>query len=621
MDISGVDTARDVQRLERLSYVGSAVSSRDDEDKPVCGTPLRKLEDDEEEGLPLRSGDVPNLYHWRHIGLLVQYAAVGLLYGGLPRTVYPFLNNYLHLNGYQTLSARVLLSLPWSFKVMIGVVSDCFPISRSRRRAYMVIGWVICSSMLLILVFVKQEPPYYMDSTLRGKDLSKISPAELKGRVNLSAPDSGSLYIVLMMLASLGYMIADVASDGLVVEFAQREPENIRGNIQSTVYLVRSITMILAALLVGFGLNSEDYGGSFSWSLSVSQLMLIFSLLSLVAIPAAIWLVQEPAVGDHVPQFGEYMRSLWILIQNSAMVQILAYRFFSGIFDGFTVTAGDPIQRYWARVHPLNESLFSVLGLVVFSAALYVTKSIALELIDPPSHLELGSSNMLRFLYTPTVRAAQKSALQQRSRAVQVLARRPAASTRSFTSTRSRLNADKATPEGQKAPDALVLTPYEKVTATATGGFWLGLIGLGAVGVYFVARELLPNRMSPNGLFSESLDFLSENTDVTSRLGLPIHGYGHDHGGHREGRRNRIEHVNLQSKDGTPRLRIKYNIKGPSGHAYVFAEVNQNMKKNEYVYLIVQVTKTGELLKIIDNRQILAAETKEEQDALRQLLG
>ena len=108
---------------------------------------------------------------------------------------------------------------------------------------------------------------------------------------------------------------------------------------------------------------------------------------------------------------------------------------------------------------------------------------------------------------------------------------------------------------------------------------------------------------------------------VVSRLGLPIHGYGHDHGGHREGRRNRIEHVNLTTKDGTPRLRIKYNIKGPSGHAYVFAEANQNMKKDEYAYLIVQVTKTGELLKIFDNRQLLAAETKEEQDALRQLLG
>ncbi|CAI5706235.1 hypothetical protein KXD40_009733 [Peronospora effusa] len=228
---------------------------------------------------------------------------------------------------------------------------------------------------------------------------------------------------------------------------------------------------------------------------------------------------------------------------------------------------------------------------------------------------------MLRLLSPSVARAAQKSVLQQRSRALQIFSR----PMRNFTSTRSCLNPEKpitqATMEGKKAPDALVLSPYEKVTATATGGFWLGLIGLGAVGVYFIARELLPNRMSPNGLFSESLDFVSDNTDVTSRLGLPIHGYGHDHGGHREGRRNRIEHVNLTSKDGTPRLRIKYNIKGPSGHAYVFAEVNQGMKKNEYVYLIVQVTKTGELLKIVDNRQILSAETKEEQDALRQLLG
>ncbi|KAG7389428.1 hypothetical protein PHYBOEH_007444 [Phytophthora boehmeriae] len=211
---------------------------------------------------------------------------------------------------------------------------------------------------------------------------------------------------------------------------------------------------------------------------------------------------------------------------------------------------------------------------------------------------------MLRFLASPALRAVQKPAVQQRSRVLQAVTRRP--TTRSITSSRSRFSPEKstaqATKEGQKAPDALVLTPYEKVTATATGGFWLGLIGLGAVGVYFVARELLPKY-------------------VTSRLGLPIHGYGHDHGGHREGRRNRIEHVNLKDKNGNPRLRIKYNIKGPTGHAYVFAEVNQDMKKNEYVYLIVQVTKTGELLKIIDNRQILSAETQEEQDALRMLLG
>lgn len=53
----------------------------------------------------------------------------------------------------------------------------------------------------------------------------------------------------------------------------------------------------------------------------------------------------------------------------------------------------------------------------------------------------------------------------------------------------------------------------------------------------------------------------------------------------------------------------------------MFAEVNHDMKKGEYVYLIVQFTKTGEVVKVFDNRQILAADSKEEQDALRQLLG
>jgi hypothetical protein len=329
-------------------------------------------------GGALREGDVPNLYSRQYIGLLVQYAAIGLLYGSLPRTVYPFLNNYLRMNGYQTLSARVLLTLPWSTKVFIGIVSDCFPICGSRRRAYMVVGWLLCSAMLLVLVGSNQGPPYYIDRSLRGKDLSKIPKEQLAGRIHWDAPKRGALYTVMMMLASCGYMVADVASDGLVVEFAQREPQHIRGNIQSTIYLVRSVFMIGSALLVGIGLNGPDYGGTFTWSLSMAQLLLICCVLSLLAIPAAVFCIAEPPVPSGVT-LRSYLRQLWTLLQNGAMLQIMAYRFFSGIFDGFTVTAGDPIQRYWAKVRPLNESLFSVLGLVVFSLALYGTKRYGLQ--------------------------------------------------------------------------------------------------------------------------------------------------------------------------------------------------------------------------------------------------
>ncbi|GAB9472579.1 Transmembrane protein [Globisporangium polare] len=389
-----------MQRLDRLSSVLLSEVHTDSEgdrsnlesvnDNYNGGEKMLTKKDDElesgERGIngdggesgALRDGEVPNLYSRKYVGLLVQYAVIGVIYGSLPRTVYPFLNNYLRMNGYQTLSARVLLSLPWSLKVLMGVVSDCFPICRSRRRAYMVVGWLLCFAMLLILVFVHQVPPFYTDRTLRGKDLSKIPRSELVGRINWDAPNSGVTYIVLMTLASVGYLTADVASDGMVVEFAQREPESVRGNIQSTIYLVRSVAMILSALLVGVGLNGVDYGGSFDWAFTMSQLLLIFALTGLCAIPAAIWFIHESPTTQR-QSFRKYMAQLWRLVQNTAMLQIMAYRFFSGIFDGFTVTASDPIQRYWAHVHPLNESLFSVFGLCVFSAALYATKKFGLQ--------------------------------------------------------------------------------------------------------------------------------------------------------------------------------------------------------------------------------------------------
>ncbi|OQS03131.1 transmembrane protein [Thraustotheca clavata] len=191
-----------------------------------------------------------------------------------------------------------------------------------------------------------------------------------------------------------------------------------------------------------------------------------------------------------------------------------------------------------------------------------------------------------------------------------------------------RMFCDKAKPnpaqggaQAEAQTDAIVLTPYEKVAAGTQMGMWAGILGLATVCGYFIVRELFPSRMSPNSLFSEASDIVLQNDMVLQRLGAPIRCYGRDHGGHKEGRRNFIEHVELNDKDGQKtRLRIKFNMKGPNGKAQCWAETNANMKKGEYVYLIVQ-TYTGEIIKIHDNRQILQAESEEERDALKRLLG
>ncbi|KAG9405815.1 hypothetical protein AC1031_003733 [Aphanomyces cochlioides] len=175
---------------------------------------------------------------------------------------------------------------------------------------------------------------------------------------------------------------------------------------------------------------------------------------------------------------------------------------------------------------------------------------------------------------------------------------------------------------GEAQTDALVLTPYQKVAAGTKVGAWTAIAGLTCVCGYFIVRELFPSRMSPNSLFSEASDICLQNDLIVQRLGQPIRCYGRDNkSSSKEGRRNFIEHVELKDKEGNKtRLRIKFNMKGPNGTAEVWAEVNQSMPAGEFVYLIVR-TFTGEIIKIQDQRQILQAESEEEREALRRLLG
>ena len=70
--------------------------------------------------------------------------------------------------------------------------------------------------------------------------------------------------------------------------------------------------------------------------------------------------------------------------------------------------------------------------------------------------------------------------------------------------------------------------------------------------------------MSPNSVFDAAFDKLRGNDTVTRVYGEPLKGYGRDHGGHREGRRNFIEHtVYDEESDGSKRIRVRFNIKGP----------------------------------------------------------
>ncbi|CAI5747019.1 unnamed protein product [Peronospora destructor] len=319
----------------------------------------------------LRQGSAPELLSRESIGLVSQYAAVGLVYGVLPSTITPFLTYYLNMEGTATTSARALISIPWSLKVFIGVISDCIPLFGYRRRPYMVLGWSVTVLCLFIMAMTTLEEPYFPDPEMRNIKPIEYS-VEMAQSLNKSAPSSGAKYIVLMMLATLGYLFADVAADAVVVEYAQREPEETRGRTQTAIYTVRTLFNVLAQVITGFGLSSSDYGGSFEFGISFPDTMLLLAIFCLPVIPMTWMYVHEEVVKER-PSFTKYIGDLWGAIQSRAVYQVIAYSFLSGVFSGFTYVAQDPMTSYWVHATSFNLSLSSIFGSFVTVVTLTLT--------------------------------------------------------------------------------------------------------------------------------------------------------------------------------------------------------------------------------------------------------
>lgn len=128
-------------------------------------------------------------------------------------------------------------------------------------------------------------------------------------------------------------------------------------------------------------------------------------------------------------------------------------------------------------------------------------------------------------------------------------------------------------------------------------------------------------------MFDKSFSVVREDSQVLQRYGEGIKAYGRDHGGHREGRRNFIEHTEyVDQMTGDKRTRVRYNIEGPYGKAFVFAEVSASQPSNEFVYILVQDKANGRTHTIVDNRAALAAKhmaggDEKASSAISQLLG
>lgn len=106
---------------ERVSYLSSTSRAKDggEDGYKSVKTPMADIE-----GGALREGGAPKLLSRECFGLLAQYACVGLVYGTLPGTIYPFLQIYLNVEGNQVVSARTLVVFQGVLRHCIGLFPD-----------------------------------------------------------------------------------------------------------------------------------------------------------------------------------------------------------------------------------------------------------------------------------------------------------------------------------------------------------------------------------------------------------------------------------------------------------------------------------------------------------------
>ncbi|GMF58880.1 unnamed protein product [Phytophthora fragariaefolia] len=214
-----------------------------------------------------------NICDRRWCGLVLHSVAVGIVSTVLPLCVYPFLTCNLNMEGTQTLSARSLMGLPWALKPIFALFIHCFPLPRGwRLRAIMIFGWSVAASALIAIYSQDQPTPYFQDRKIVGTPVAELSSQQMS-TINFDAPAHGAFYVMLMCVASIGYVLADVAADELIRDVATHHfgvsasPHDEDKVFQPVMTKYRVIAILGSFLFMGFGMSGWDYGGDFDFTL------------------------------------------------------------------------------------------------------------------------------------------------------------------------------------------------------------------------------------------------------------------------------------------------------------------------------------------------------------------
>lgn len=186
IDITSLEASADAE-LALSSTPGEQTAGEEPEERRITAIDVQKKKGDIYNISGSEDDEVIDPMSQDYIGIVANYFSVGLMIGGSTSLLYPILIVKDGATASLMTASYAVVMVFWSYKIIFGFLSDCFPICGYKRKPYITIGWIFCAGVL-------------------------ISVAEKGNEID-------SRHLVLMLaLANMGYVWADVAADGFMGE-------------------------------------------------------------------------------------------------------------------------------------------------------------------------------------------------------------------------------------------------------------------------------------------------------------------------------------------------------------------------------------------------------------------
>ncbi|OQR87081.1 transmembrane protein [Achlya hypogyna] len=298
---------------------------------------------DEGDATALAPGAPITIFSRQALALYLQMVIVTFMQNILPPLKIYLFTAYLHGSPTHVWQLTALENIAWTFRVVFAGLSDFVPVRGYRRKFWMCLGWVITLVGLAIMAFSSFGTPFCDPKDYPTCWNPKANTT--KTAYDLTAPSRVQWYRIPTLVATVGVVMVTASVDGLMVEYAQREPFATRGQIQTIMYALTGSGGLIARFFNQFFLNGARYGGNYDFSAGPNVPYWVSLGMGAAGLVGVLFLIQDSK--PSVQSFQHWSAGLWSLLQNRAVYQLLAFRF---LFNLFSTVTGATIYSWVTRL-------------------------------------------------------------------------------------------------------------------------------------------------------------------------------------------------------------------------------------------------------------------------------